>query len=231
MPAAPRSAASDTERPSAALIGLDRVLTERLERMLSDLGFASAPAGPLEVGASRLVVVDLSVPDALDLIAAERARRPDLLIAAHLGVPDRQTWEAAERAGADLVTNRGSLVRSLRDLLERLAPGGARRNRFPLFDTKEVAGRLGLIRRVEETPVGPVAVYRCEDGPACIADLCPHAGARLSEGPYEGQVVTCPAHGSQFDVRTGERLRGPADSTVKTFTVANEDGRIWLLWS
>lgn len=36
---------------------------------------------------------------------------------------------------------------------------------------------------------------------------CPHMGARLSEGKLEGTVVTCPRHGSRFDLRDGQVVR------------------------
>jgi len=36
---------------------------------------------------------------------------------------------------------------------------------------------------------------------------CPHMGAGLSEGKLEGFVVTCPRHGSQFDLRDGRVLQ------------------------
>lgn len=37
-----------------------------------------------------------------------------------------------------------------------------------------------------------------------VADECPHAGASLCTGRVSGAVITCPAHGLRFDVRTGE---------------------------
>lgn len=36
---------------------------------------------------------------------------------------------------------------------------------------------------------------------------CPHMGGRLSQGKLEGTVVTCPLHGSQFDLRDGKVVR------------------------
>ena len=36
---------------------------------------------------------------------------------------------------------------------------------------------------------------------------CPHMGGRLSQGKLEGTVVTCPLHGSQFDLRNGQVAR------------------------
>ncbi len=36
---------------------------------------------------------------------------------------------------------------------------------------------------------------------------CPHRGGRLSQGKLEGTIVTCPLHGSQFDLRDGQVVR------------------------
>ncbi len=36
---------------------------------------------------------------------------------------------------------------------------------------------------------------------------CPHMGARLSQGKLQGTVVTCPKHGSQFDLSDGRVVR------------------------
>jgi len=50
----------------------------------------------------------------------------------------------------------------------------------------------------------------------------------LSSGEIEGTVLTCPGHGSRFDVRTGERLRGPADTDIAVFPLVQEGGQIYL---
>lgn len=174
-----------------------------------------------------VAIIDLLRPDALDRIRAWRARWPDTLIAGHISVPDRDQWVAAQQAGCDLVASRGALVPQLRD---RLARGGdQRRERFPLFDAADAAGRLGLVCRMDETPVGPLAVYRLAGQWRAIADRCPHAGAVLSAGEIEGTVITCPGHGSRFDIRTGERLRGPADTDIEAFPLLQESGQICLL--
>jgi len=36
---------------------------------------------------------------------------------------------------------------------------------------------------------------------------CPHMRGKLSQGKLEGFVVTCPLHGSQFDLRDGQVVR------------------------
>jgi 3-phenylpropionate/trans-cinnamate dioxygenase ferredoxin subunit len=40
-----------------------------------------------------------------------------------------------------------------------------------------------------------------------IANKCPHLGGDLSMGTLEGTVITCPRHGSQFDIKDGKNLR------------------------
>jgi len=38
---------------------------------------------------------------------------------------------------------------------------------------------------------------------------CPHAKGDLSQGTLEGNILTCPRHGSKFDVKTGKAISGP----------------------
>jgi nitrite reductase/ring-hydroxylating ferredoxin subunit len=172
-------------------------------------------------------VVDLAPPNAIDRVREVRGRWPAAVLAGYLTVPDHALWLAGQRAGCDLVANRGALVARLRPLL---AAGGTRgRRTFPLLAEADVAGRLGLVTRLEESPVGPVAVYHVDGTVFVTADLCPHAGAQLSAGELDGRVVTCPRHGSQFDVCTGERVRGPADLDIETYPVLIADGQVSMV--
>ena len=52
---------------------------------------------------------------------------------------------------------------------------------------------------------------------------CTHRQCSLATGELEGTVVTCPCHGSQFDVTTGEVLRGPALEPVRSYAARVED--------
>ena len=54
-------------------------------------------------------------------------------------------------------------------------------------------------------------------------DTCTHLRCSLAEGELEGTVVTCPCHGSQFDVTTGELLRGPAQEPVQSYAARVEN--------
>lgn len=42
-----------------------------------------------------------------------------------------------------------------------------------------------------------------------IGNKCTHRGGQLSKGTLEGDIVTCPLHGSKFNVKTGEVISGP----------------------
>jgi nitrite reductase/ring-hydroxylating ferredoxin subunit len=42
------------------------------------------------------------------------------------------------------------------------------------------------------------------DGVYCaLSNTCPHFGGSLADGTLHGNVVTCPRHGAQFDLKTG----------------------------
>ncbi len=53
---------------------------------------------------------------------------------------------------------------------------------------------------------------------ACGA-RCTHMGGPLDEGELEGRVVTCPWHGSRFDVSNGKVVRGPAAASIPIYKV------------
>jgi 3-phenylpropionate/trans-cinnamate dioxygenase ferredoxin component len=39
-----------------------------------------------------------------------------------------------------------------------------------------------------------------------LNNKCPHMGGSLAEGVLDGDIVTCPRHGSQYDVKTGQAV-------------------------
>ncbi len=62
----------------------------------------------------------------------------------------------------------------------------------------------------------------------CLSARCTHAGAPLEEGTLEGDVLTCPWHGSQFRITDGAVLRGPAEKPIKVYIVTLKDGAIFI---
>lgn len=83
---------------------------------------------------------------------------------------------------------------------------------------------------LERVMVGgtPVVLLRLGDKYCAISATCTHAGGPLDEGTLEGDVVTCPWHGSRFSMRTGKALTGPATIGEPRYDVRVRDGQIEL---
>ncbi|MGH2634616.1 MAG: Rieske (2Fe-2S) protein [Actinomycetota bacterium] len=77
-----------------------------------------------------------------------------------------------------------------------------------------------------------VLLVRDGDRLFAIGNRCTHQGAPLSTGrvTFAGSLasVTCPAHGSTFDLQTGRVLRSPAGEPEPVFDVRLTDGSIEL---
>lgn len=71
--------------------------------------------------------------------------------------------------------------------------------------------------KVSDLPDGKMKSFRVENRDILVAmvggkyyaadNKCPHLGGNLSRGSLEGTVVTCPLHGSQFDLAGGRVIR------------------------
>ncbi len=67
----------------------------------------------------------------------------------------------------------------------------------------------GTLRRVVVADVG-VCLGRTATGWVAFQDECTHEACSLADGELDGDVVVCPCHGSEFDLRTGDVLSPPA---------------------
>ena len=48
-----------------------------------------------------------------------------------------------------------------------------------------------------------------------IANKCNHLGGSLAKGSLDGSIVTCPRHGAQFDVKTGQAIANAKIGFIK----------------
>lgn len=64
-----------------------------------------------------------------------------------------------------------------------------------------------------------IAVFNVDGNYFALDETCTHAGGPLSEGFVEGKTVTCPWHGAQFDLESGEVLMPPAPDGVSCYKV------------
>ncbi|MEZ6092436.1 MAG: Rieske (2Fe-2S) protein [Pirellulaceae bacterium] len=73
-----------------------------------------------------------------------------------------------------------------------------------------------------------VAVFRFEGALFALDGICPHQGGPLAQGHLSGGCVTCPWHGWQYQLATGEHtISGRA--LAETFPVREREGMIEVL--
>lgn len=72
-----------------------------------------------------------------------------------------------------------------------------------------------------------VLLARAGNGEVCaLSSVCTHMGGALEEGRREGDTITCPLHGSRFDLRSGAVMDGPAVFPQPRYETRVRDGRI-----
>ena len=89
-------------------------------------------------------------------------------------------------------------------------------------DFKKVAG-------ASEIPAGEMTIVEVDGEEVAIANVggeffafsntCTHRGGPLGEGILTGDVVECPFHAGQFNVRTGAVVAPPPSEPVQTYAV------------
>jgi nitrite reductase/ring-hydroxylating ferredoxin subunit len=93
-----------------------------------------------------------------------------------------------------------------------------------------------------------VIVAKVGDKHCAIANKCPHFGLPLAKGKFENGVITCPFHGSKFEVCTGKNVEwvdsfvgiplpnvakkmiamGKAPTDVQSFAVTQEGNDLFI---
>jgi len=64
-----------------------------------------------------------------------------------------------------------------------------------------------------------IALFNCDGEYYAIDNECTHVGGPLCDGEIDGATVTCPWHGAEFDLKSGEVLAPPAEEGVNTYKV------------
>lgn len=72
-----------------------------------------------------------------------------------------------------------------------------------------------------------VAVFRRGDEILAVGNECPHQAGSLCDGWVEGDIVICPLHGWEFDLRSGACMT-VAGEAVPRYPVTVEAGAVLL---
>ncbi|UWU75856.1 Rieske (2Fe-2S) protein [Bradyrhizobium huanghuaihaiense] len=87
----------------------------------------------------------------------------------------------------------------------------------------------------------PIVVFNRDGQYFALLDRCPHSGARLSRGVLTGllrsdgpgcfnysrpgEIIKCPWHGWEFDIRSGRSYCSPGSVKTKAYDVEVQSGR------
>lgn len=61
-----------------------------------------------------------------------------------------------------------------------------------------------------------------------LNNSCTHVGGPLGEGKVDGNIVTCPWHGSKFEIKTGKVVGPPATRNVASYRTEVRDGAVYV---
>ena len=89
----------------------------------------------------------------------------------------------------------------------------------------EVASGTGTVVSVDGKSI---ALFNVDGTFHAIANECTHVGGPLGKGRLDGTTVTCPWHGSQFDVTSGQVTKGPARRPVATYPVRVQGNDVFV---
>jgi NAD(P)H-dependent nitrite reductase small subunit len=98
---------------------------------------------------------------------------------------------------------------------------------------------MGFVKVAEASDLAPgsgmvveagnreLALFNVDGAFYCLDNLCPHRDGPLGEGDLEDDLVMCPWHAWQINVRTGEVLYN-SQICVRTYPCKVEDGAVFV---
>lgn len=91
--------------------------------------------------------------------------------------------------------------------------------------TADIAPGTGIVAEVDGHAI---AVFNVDGTFYAIDNTCVHRGGPLGEGELEGDIVTCPWHAWQYNVKTGLCINNPS-AKVQSYQVKVEGSDIKVL--
>jgi nitrite reductase/ring-hydroxylating ferredoxin subunit len=100
------------------------------------------------------------------------------------------------------------------------------------------SSRMGFVRvaSAKDLKAGEMMTAEAGGKEICVANVggkfyaignrCTHMGCLLSDGTLSGETVTCPCHGSTFNVLTGAVVKGPAGKSEPVYEAKVEKDQV-----
>ncbi|WP_165976335.1 Rieske (2Fe-2S) protein [Bacillus salipaludis] len=115
------------------------------------------------------------------------------------------------------------------------------RNRVVLFPAEQLKPGDRKLVKIDKLEI---AIINVDNNLYAFRNECPHQGISMIYGPVTGtmipsnpkeykyglddQLIKCPLHGWEFDLKTGKSLFSPNKVSLITYDVRNEDNQIVL---
>ena len=61
-----------------------------------------------------------------------------------------------------------------------------------------------------------------------LSNVCMHRGCQLSKGKLQGETVVCPCHGSTYELKTGNFVKGPTKKPQPVYELKVENNDIMI---
>lgn len=118
----------------------------------------------------------------------------------------------------------GSMVSELRLGVDQAVPDEALPQKFTpaLADSELAEGQM----KQADVEGAKILLARVNSRIYAISDVCSHRAGTLSSGKLSGECVTCPLHGSVFQITSGEVVHGPATFPVRPLETRVQNGHI-----
>lgn len=89
-------------------------------------------------------------------------------------------------------------------------------------NTDDIEPGSGIVAEVNGKEI---AVFNVDGSFFAIDNTCVHRGGPLGEGDLEGEMVVCPWHGWEYNVKTGACTKNPS-ANVPCFPVTVEGNEV-----
>jgi nitrite reductase/ring-hydroxylating ferredoxin subunit len=89
---------------------------------------------------------------------------------------------------------------------------------------------LGKMKSVDVNGVA-VLIANVDGKFYAMDDRCGHMNAMLSMGALNGKIVVCPFHFAEFDVTTGQKIKGPREESFGDMSKFPEDLQKFMIYA
>ena len=99
-----------------------------------------------------------------------------------------------------------------------------------VLDFNKLADSSGVKVELSDNPYDEVAVFLINGKLFAISNICPHKHTReIYEGAIENYTVSCPFHGWEFDLETGEN-KNPhlSKKSLKKYKIIQKDNKVFI---